>query len=149
MRLIGHIQDETRAQRFGDYLYSEGIESQIDEGKSGDWEVWILDEDSLDSAKELLTGFNEQPEDPRYATGAQAAVASRKRQEKAQAKSSSRFIDRRTMFNRPAVPHGLLTIALILISVAVAWRALVKGRLVQPDTTSSRSLVLSWCRDTT
>jgi len=119
MRLIGHIQDETRAQRFGDYLYSEGIESQIDEGKSGAWEIWILDDDSLDSAKELLTGFHEQPEDLRYATGAQAAIASRKRQEKAQAKSRSRFIDRRTMFNRPAVPQGLLTIALILVSVAV------------------------------
>lgn len=119
MRLIGHIQGETRAQRFGDFLYSEGIESQIDEGKSGDWEVWVLDEDSLDGAKELLTSFNEQPDDPRYATGAQAAIASRKRQEKAQAKNRSRFIDGRTMVNRPAVPHGLLTIALILVSVAV------------------------------
>ncbi|MCH7918227.1 MAG: rhomboid family intramembrane serine protease [Planctomycetes bacterium] len=121
MRLIGHIQDETRAQRFGDYLYSEGIESQIDEGKSGDWEIWILDDHNLDSAKELLTGFNEQPEDPRYATGARGAVASRKRQEKAQPKSRSRFIDGRTMFHKPAVPYGPLTIALIVVSVAVTW----------------------------
>ena len=100
MRLIGHIQDETQARRFGEYLYSEGIESQIDEGRLGDWEIWVLDEDRLENAKELLTGFHDQPEDPRYATGAQAAIASRKRQEKAQAQSRSRLIDGRTLFNK-------------------------------------------------
>src|SRR5437867_460418 len=57
MRLIGHVAEEADARNFGDYLYVQGIENQLDYEKAGGWGIWINDEDKVDEAEKLLTEF--------------------------------------------------------------------------------------------
>ena len=57
MRSIGHLQDETQARRFADFLDGEGVENQVDPGPQNSWEVWVLDDAHVDRAMSLLDEF--------------------------------------------------------------------------------------------
>ena len=43
MRLIGHIEEESAAHLFADFLYVQGIENQIEKEPDG-WGIWIADD---------------------------------------------------------------------------------------------------------
>src|SRR3990167_10355363 len=58
MRLIGTL-DPQLAERFSFVLQREKVAHQIDEKGS----VWIVNEDELDKATELLKRFQEHPDD--------------------------------------------------------------------------------------
>ncbi|MFC1672383.1 rhomboid family intramembrane serine protease, partial [Planctomycetota bacterium] len=121
MRLAGVLEDGTRAHEFGDFLYGEGIESQIDRNTDGLWEIWILDEDHLDSAKLLLVKFSEFPDDPAFAQGARDGREKLTRDQEAHQPTRGRVVDSSIVFSRPgATPYGVLTVTLIAISVAVS-----------------------------
>src|SRR3954462_8991154 len=66
MRMIGHLAEETSARTFGDYLYVQGIENQLEHEKSAGWGIWIKDEDKLERATQLLTEFQADPKNKRY-----------------------------------------------------------------------------------
>ena len=66
MRSIGRLPDEAQGKRFGDFLYGEGIESQVDQSLQGDWEVWVLDDENIETAQALFHEFVEHPDDPRF-----------------------------------------------------------------------------------
>jgi GlpG protein len=133
MRLIGHIQDETQARRFSDFLYGEGIENQLEHSPAGHWEIWVLDEARIDNAKSLLIQFNQRPDDPVFVKGAGAAIK-KKSDQKEGVGERSRVIDARTIFYRPPVPLGVLSIILIAIStiVAILTQLGANDRFVQP-----------------
>jgi len=118
MRPIGCLQDEDQAQRFGDFLYAQGIECQVDPDSHGSWELWVLDDANVETAKQMLEDFRRHPDDPRYAQTARTGVQ-KKEDEEAQIGKRPRMIDGRTIFYSPPVPIGILTIILIVISVAV------------------------------
>jgi len=120
MRLIGYLQNEIHAKRFSNFLYSKDIESEIEQHASGRWEIWILDENCIERAKSLLDQFNQRPDDPSFSTSARAASRKKKRDEKIQTGKRSRVIDGRTLFYKPPVPLGIVTIILIGISIVVA-----------------------------
>jgi GlpG protein len=134
MRSIGRLPDETQGKRFGDFLYGEGIESHVDQTAQGDWEVWVLDDDNVATAQPLFHEFVEHPDDPRFAKGARASAEKRRRDEQTRVGKRNRMIDARTIFYAPPVPLGILTIILIVISVAVALLTDLgkKNRFVQP-----------------
>jgi GlpG protein len=120
MRLIGQLQDETGARRFGDFLYAQGIDSQVDRGENGRWEVWVRDEKQVEEASALLAHFVESPDDPSFANAAQEGARQRQRDEEQAIPKRARVVNARTMFYQPPVGHGVLTIALIAVSVLIS-----------------------------
>ena len=69
MRLIGSVPSRRLAQEFSYYLSKEGIENTFEpvqsEGKEV-YQIWILDEDDVESAAFELQAFLANPEDAKY-----------------------------------------------------------------------------------
>ena len=121
MRQIGQLADEASARTFGDYLYVQGIENQVEPQKGEGWVVWINDEDKIPQAAALLQTFRENPADPKYRAKAKEAVARREAEDKDQANYEKKIRNRRQLF-RPLTEYGFgpLTFILIVFSVVVA-----------------------------
>jgi GlpG protein len=134
MRPIGRLQNENHARRLGDFLYAKGIENQVDPDLHRSWEVWVYDDANLEPAQQALEQFLQNPDDPHFLEVSQAAVRKRKQDQQAQVGKRTRAIDGRTLFYAPPVPMGLLTILLIVVSVAVTLLADFgkKHQFVQP-----------------
>jgi GlpG protein len=120
MRPIGTLQDEMLARRFADFLYAQGIETQVDLNRHGVWEVWVLDDAHVKAAEGFLDGFRRNPDDPAFVRASTTAARQRRRDEATAAPRRARVVDARTMLYAPPPPLGPVTIALIVISVAVA-----------------------------
>jgi GlpG protein len=121
MRAIGYLTDETAARTFGDYLYVQGIENQVELHKPEGWAVWVNDEDKIEQATSLLAAFQQNPTDPKYAAAGKSAAALREKHEKGDEAHRKKVRDRRHLF-RPLRDYGFgpLTFILIVISVVVA-----------------------------
>jgi GlpG protein len=130
MRLIGHLPHEPQARTFGDFLYVQGIENQLDHDPVAGWGIWIHDEDRIAEAANLLEAFRAQPTDPRFRSQASAAHDLRVEQEQAQQAYRKKLRSRRHLF-RPLTGYkfGPLSFALIAVSVIVAIRSSFGGNL--------------------
>lgn len=120
MRLIGHVANESSARIFGNYLYVQGIDNQLEFQDDNGWGVWIMDEDHLDRARSLLETFRTNPKDPKFQAEGRAAEDLRARKEKEEKAWRKRLLDRRHLF-RPLTGYGFgpLTMVLILACVVV------------------------------
>src|SRR5438309_10469120 len=114
MRLIGHLADESTARTFGDYLYVQGIENQLEAETARAWGVWINDEDKIDGAAALLRAFLQNPADPRFRHQARTAPQSRAEEAKEQATHRKKLRNRRHLV-RPLTPYGFGALTLLLI----------------------------------
>ena len=61
MRLIGQLESKQHAERFAAYLTTKEISSHV-EPENGSWEIWIRDEDQINSAVDFLNEFKTDPE---------------------------------------------------------------------------------------
>ncbi|HWX20429.1 MAG TPA: rhomboid family intramembrane serine protease [Candidatus Binatia bacterium] len=122
MRLIGHLPSETSARTFGDYIYSQGIENQLEFTQGDGWGVWVNDEEQLENATKLLDAFRANPTDPKYRAQAKSAEELRAQKAKSDEAWRKKLKDRRQLF-RPLTGYGFgpVTFALIAFSVAVAF----------------------------
>jgi GlpG protein len=118
MRQIGHVAGEGAARAFGDYLYAQGIENQVEADRDGTWMVWIHSEEELERAKGMLADFREHPADPKFQDAAPAARRLREQKEKESAAQEKRLKDRRYLF-RPLTGYGAGPLTLFLISASV------------------------------
>jgi GlpG protein len=120
MRLIGHVPNESAARNFGNYLYVQGIENQVEFQNPEGWGVWILDEDKLGRATQLLTTFVQNPADPKYRAEAEVATQLRTQAEKEQVAFQKKVRTGRQLFE-PLAAYGFgpLTLGLIAASVVV------------------------------
>ena len=62
MLRIGKLDNEAHANRIADYLYLRGIENDIDKGSDGQWALWIVDENQIPEAREILERFQNDPD---------------------------------------------------------------------------------------
>jgi GlpG protein len=122
--MIGNLSGEERARTFGDYLYVQGIENQIEADKDGSWAVWIHAEEELERARGLLASFLENPADPKFKTTGRTADELREQKRKEQIQYEKRLKRRRHLF-RPLTGYGFgpVTILLICVSVVVTIRS--------------------------
>ncbi len=120
MRLIGHLAEEKAARIFADYLYVQGITSQVEFEKPDGWGVWINEEDRIEEASGLLTAFRQNPADPKYRAEAKIAAERRAEVEKDEAKFRKKVTDGRHLF-QPLRDYGFgpVTAVLIVLSVVV------------------------------
>lgn len=119
MRMLEKFKEESDARIFSDYLTQLDIDNQIAIESDGTCEVWILDEDDVTNAEQLLAKFRESPGDTDYKEVAQKAKQKRKQAQK-EAKAKVPYIDARTqVFGRGLAPRGNVTLFLIIVSVVV------------------------------
>ena len=120
MRLIGRLENEKLARRFGDYLTASQISNLVEPGSEGGWLIWIEDEEQLDPASEALARFQADPESPEFQRKREAARV-RAINEREQEAYRKRQIDVRREWQRRASADAIpVTIAMILISIGVA-----------------------------
>ncbi|HIF31952.1 MAG: rhomboid family intramembrane serine protease [Pirellulaceae bacterium] len=65
MRQIGTIANQELAERFSDFMLTEGIATELtdDDDKCV---IWAVEEDQLNTAREMLEQFNQSPDDEKY-----------------------------------------------------------------------------------
>ena len=119
MRLIGQLDQEQQARTLADYLYSQGIETQVDPHPEGHWEIWVLDDDEVETGSQHLQRFQQHPQNPEFLEGAQVGAQQQRRNEKQVTPKRARVIDGRMAFQRPVIAMGGVTLTLIGISLAV------------------------------
>lgn len=137
MRQIGSFQDERLAQRFGDFLLTQGIKNHVEQASSGAWDVWIEDDDQLDFGKTALEIYRADPDNERYAAAATAAKL-RDDMERADERRRKQFVDVRTRWSKPSQLAKPVTIVLIAICLLVA--GLTRLGMSQEDTPAENAL---------
>ena len=118
MRLIGHLETESHAQSFGDYLYVRDIENSVEE-EEGRWALWVHAEEQLDEANRLLEEFRKAPEDRRYTKAARKAREKRDQAAREEEAARKRYFDRTNLFPRGLAALGKVTLTLIGLSLLV------------------------------
>jgi GlpG protein len=118
MRLIGHLENETHARTFADYLYVQGIDNHLEFQKDDGWAVWVRDEDKLEPATQLLTSFRQSPADPRYQAEAKNAAQLRAKEEKGEEAYRKKLRARRHLF-KPLTAYGFGPVTFLLIVICV------------------------------
>ena len=82
MRLIGYIEGTNHARTFGDYLYAQGVDNQIERAQGERYEVWIVSEDKVEVGKNHLISYQSNPTDPAYLESAEKAQKEKKESNK-------------------------------------------------------------------
>jgi GlpG protein len=120
MRQIGHLETESAARDFGDFLYVQGIHNQIDHEPNDGWAVWVLDEEQLPRAKQFLAEFRVDPNDAKFSSHREEASRRRREEEKTQTAYAKKIKSRGQLFRQTgAGGFGPVTLTLIVISVVV------------------------------
>src|SRR6476619_5742742 len=98
MRLIGHLAEEPAARAFADYLYVQGIASQLEHEKQDGWGIWISDEDQIGRASGLLEEYRRNPNDAKYVKQGRGAEELRAQEKKGQEEYRKRVKSRKNLF---------------------------------------------------
>ncbi len=118
--MIGHLDGETNARTFSDYLLVQGIDNQIETEKNDSWAVWIHAEEELERARGMLALYQQNPSDPKFQSLARGANELRERRKKEQARYEKKVKSREQLFRSLAgYGFGPVTLVLICISVVV------------------------------
>src|SRR5690606_37673500 len=118
VRQAGVIPDLKRAERFGDYLLAMGIENRVLESEEGG-QVWIVETEHLERARQELAEFKADPESARY-DRRREAESIRKRERREQELAKQRHIDVRTTWaRRSRASSAPVTMGLILLCVVL------------------------------
>lgn len=118
MRLIGQLDSADDARLFSQYLFSRNIPSTIDED-DGQWDIWIVEEDQVDVAKEELESFRLNPQDEKYKAGAIAGQKVLKETKKQQRQQAARQVNMRRQWEPVHISQCPVTMLLIGVSVLV------------------------------
>lgn len=121
MRMIETFEIEELARLFSDYLTQVNIDNQVAIEPDGTCEIWVIDEDDVEHAKQMLAKFRDAPEGTDYTEISKKAEKKRKQSRK-EAGEEVPHIDVRTkVFGRTGMaPRGSVTIFLMVVSIVVA-----------------------------
>ncbi len=117
MRKIGTVAEESLAQRFVDYLYSDGIAAHVDTDNEGPYGVWVEDEDALKQAHAAFESFLQDPQASQYQEAAENADKMRKVKKRADAAFSRQVYDRARLERR--ANWGAIPVTRILIILSI------------------------------
>ncbi len=134
MRSIGKIKDENRAARFIDYLLTQKIVARADDlpivlalGSESstpvrEFEIWVQDEDQIQTARQALIEFEQDPGAAKYEKAAQEAAQIRRavRDRAAEVASLQRKLPQQSMPMAPGGQRfGKITLTLSITAVIV------------------------------
>lgn len=118
MRQIGHLENESAARTFGNFLYVQGVENEVEPDDGLGWAVWIHAEEELERAAKLLAEFRADHANPRFRITAAGADELRALAEKERAAYAKRVVTPRQLFGA-RFGSGPLSLTLIVASAAV------------------------------
>lgn len=120
MRLIGIIEDESRAKQFGDYLLTQGMASLVEKSMGSDrYQIWVEHDDHVEAAGAMLERFRLAPDAAEFASPHSEAARIRAEQRKNQAKRAARIVDVRTHQAELSRRGAPLTTMLVMLCVLV------------------------------
>ncbi len=114
MRHLSSFSNATHRQRLADYLLAQGIPNRI-----LDDELWVVEEDQLPRAKEILAAFQKAPDDPAFASARQTAAQIRKEEAEAEARFRNNFFRSGDLWGRHTLRQIPVTVGIMVVSVLV------------------------------
>lgn len=117
--MIGHLENEAHARVFGDYLYAQGIQNNIEPDREGTWAIWVHGEDELEKATSLLDRFQHNPGDAKYQNAQMVAQDRREQERKEEQAARKRHFDRSRLVPRRTYGMGKLTAGLIGVCAVI------------------------------
>lgn len=120
MRSIGHIKNKEKAALFSDLLYANQIETQVQEDLPYGYEIWIINDDDLQRAFQLLNEFNQVPDmkDFKKYQGTSNRVIRDQMREHANAKKQ--YVDVRTKWSSKGFLAGIGPITKVYMFLSIA-----------------------------
>lgn len=119
MRQLGLVADERAAQRFADYLLTQGIAVSLEPDHDG-YRIWVRNEDHLEAARSEFAKFNAVPDAPVYQQAGRLAEQLRAEERKRAEDAKKNLIDVRTRWRAGIGRSCPLTILLMAASIALA-----------------------------
>lgn len=123
MREIGAFDREDDARRFGDYLLTQGIPTQV-RAQGGKWSIWAIPEDRVGQAREELERYRVEPDHPRYRAAGSSAREIRKGGQRAEKEYRKNFRDLTGYWDRAQPARSPITHILVAASVGVFFLTL-------------------------
>jgi len=121
MRQIASFSDEVRARALSSFLTVHDVENDVDQLDDGSWSVWIVSEDDIERAAELISLFRKNPDRPEYIRAVREDRRLKKAKKSRRSRSRLRYVDVRTTWGSSArFERQVLTLTLIAISIIVA-----------------------------
>jgi GlpG protein len=131
MRLIGNLESEAKARKFGDYLAGLDIKNELEAETDGAWGIWVYSEEQLEISRQLLQKFRENPNDPQYASSEGKTAELLEREEKAQEDYEKKVVTGATLWNRGG--FGIITTTFLSVSILAAFASKLNGDAHQLD----------------
>lgn len=132
MRSLGSLQETALAKQFGEILELQGIAHRIDPDERGEPEIWIVDEEEVMPARELLARFLAEPAADVHKVDPEALAAHRRRlAQDDRARNAFKSVDVRThVFSQraAALQVGPATASLIGMSTLAFLASFSEGR---------------------
>ena len=98
MRLIKQFDDENKARVFSDYLYINNIKNELRTGNRT-WDIWVLDEDQLGEAENMLQEYLDHPDDLKYKKASRAVRIKKAQDEKIDIEHNKKQYSRTQVFS--------------------------------------------------
>lgn len=117
MRLIGTVNSESDARRFGDFLVSAAMRNHVEQSTSGAWQIWVEHDDHVDQAVAQFHAYQANPNDPKYAEADADARRIRREEALAAERRRRQFTDVRTSWSGARVHPTPLSIVLLGVCV--------------------------------
>jgi GlpG protein len=118
LRQIGTLPKGNDPKVFADYLLTLGIKTRIDEQSDG-WLLWIYDEDRIPQARDELQGYLTRPDDARYQSAVDAALAIRRQQQELDKQFRKNYREVSDLWAYPGLRRRPLTLALVALCIVV------------------------------
>lgn len=119
MRQIGTLPNQEQANRFADYLVTQGMNARAEEDGDG-WAIWVIDEEHVMQAAAELEDFQANPQDQRYAQVGNKAAEIRRAETERRRQANERIIEMRGRWSRGLTRRAPVTFLLIAVCVLVA-----------------------------
>ena len=129
MRQIGTLETKQHAERFADFLSTQGISAQLEEGKDR-WCIWVRDEDMLDQSREELVRFQQSPDSEEFLNAVVEAKKLRAEEQRRRQASANKNVEVRRNWQAPFTQRAPLTAALIGICIVVG---MLSGSVLAPN----------------
>jgi GlpG protein len=119
MRQIGQLTSEPLAERFVDYLTTQGIAAVVEEDQ-GTWAVWVRDESHVEAARHEFQQYQQAPDAGKYRDVSREAASIRTEKRKRKRQAEKNYVDMRGKWARPLSRRAPFVTALIVLCVLVA-----------------------------
>ena len=120
MRRVGELQSEQDVRTFHDALVARGIENTAEQEDGGVISIWVHDDDQFAESARMFALFRASPDAPEFREATAKAKVIRAELVKAERKRRSTVVDdARVGYERNFAGGGMITILLVVITIAV------------------------------